>query len=60
LYYVREEMLRGVEYRIQGMKREEALLYAIASNGDFFGTGMMKFSKKMLYKNFLKIIGIPQ
>jgi hypothetical protein len=34
-------------------------LYAIASNGDFFGTGMMKYNEKMLYKNFMKTIEIP-
>jgi hypothetical protein len=39
LYYVREEMLKGAGNRIEGEKWEEALLYAIASNGDFFGTG---------------------
>jgi hypothetical protein len=31
----------------------------MASNGDYFGTGMMKFNEKKLYKNFLKVIEIP-
>jgi hypothetical protein len=53
-------MLRGAGIGIEGMKWEEALLYAMASNGDFFGTEMMKFNEKMLYKNFLKIIEILQ
>jgi hypothetical protein len=56
LYYVRSEMLKGAVNRIEGEKWEEALIYAIASNGDFFGTGMMKFYEKMLYKNFMKTI----
>jgi hypothetical protein len=31
----------------------------MASNGDYFGTGMMKFNEKRLYRNFLKVIEIP-
>jgi hypothetical protein len=50
LYYVREEMLKKAGNRIEGENWEEALLYAIASNGDFFGTGMMNLSEKQLYK----------
>jgi hypothetical protein len=32
----------------------------MASNGDYFGTGMMKYNEKQLYKKFLKVIEIPQ
>jgi hypothetical protein len=59
LYYVREEMLRGAGNRLEGEKWEETLLYAIASNGDFFGTGIMGLSEKKLYKKFFKTIEIP-
>jgi hypothetical protein len=59
LFYIRSEILGGVGNRIEREKWEEALLYAIASNGDFFGTGMMKYNEKMLYKNFIKTIEIP-
>jgi hypothetical protein len=59
LYYVRSEMLKGAGNTIEGESWEEALIYAIASNGDFFGTGMMKFNEKMLYKKFIKSIEIP-
>jgi hypothetical protein len=45
--------------RMEGEKWEEALLYAIASNGDLFGTGMTTYNEKMLYKKFLKVVEIP-
>jgi hypothetical protein len=51
-------MMRNAGRPIEGIEWEEALLYAMASNGDFFGTGMMKFNEKMLYKNFFKVIEI--
>jgi hypothetical protein len=38
---------------------EEMLLYSMAANCDMFGTGMMRFSEKQLYKKFLKVIEIP-
>jgi hypothetical protein len=59
LYMVRSKMLRNAGYQISGVEWEETLLYAMASNGDYFGTGMMKFNEKMLYKNFLNVIEIP-
>jgi hypothetical protein len=51
-------MLSKAGYRLEGEEWEEILLYAIASNGDFFGTGMMGFSEKQLYKKFFKVIEI--
>jgi hypothetical protein len=52
-------MLRSTEYQIGGIEWEETLLYEMANNGDYFGTGMMKFNEKKQYKNFLKVIEIP-
>jgi hypothetical protein len=39
---------------------EEALLYAMASNGDYFGTGMMKFNEKQFYRKLLNVIKIKE
>jgi hypothetical protein len=44
---------------LEGESWEEALLYAIASNGDLFGTGMTKYNEKMLYKRYMKVIEMP-
>jgi hypothetical protein len=57
-YFVREQLLKKAGYRIEGVEWEETLLYAIASNGDFFGTGMMALSEKQLYRKFCKVIEI--
>jgi hypothetical protein len=59
LFYVRSEMLKGAGKCIKGVNWEEDLIYIIARNGDFFGTGMMKFNEKMLYKKFIKSVEIP-
>jgi hypothetical protein len=59
IYMVRSRMLRCAGERINGVEWEETLLYEMASNGDYFGTGMMKFNEKMLYKNFFKVIEVP-
>jgi hypothetical protein len=45
--------------RMEGEKWEEALLYAIASNGDLFGTGMTTYNEKALYKKFRKVVELP-
>jgi hypothetical protein len=52
-------MMRKAGHRIEGVEWEETLLYAMASNDDFFGTRMNAFNEKMLYKNFLKVVEIP-
>jgi hypothetical protein len=54
LSFVREMILRNAGNQIGGIDWEEALLYSIASNGDFFGKGMMKYNKAQLYKRFLR------
>jgi hypothetical protein len=59
LYFVRETILKRAGNQIGGIEWEEALLYSMGSNGDYFGTGMMKYSEAQLYKNFLKVIEIP-
>jgi hypothetical protein len=59
LYMVRNKIIRSAGRQIDGLEWEETLLYAMASNGDYFGTGMMKFNEKILYKNFLKVLDIP-
>jgi hypothetical protein len=58
LSFVRNEMLRSAGNQIGGLDWREALLYPMASNGDYFGTGMMKYNEKQLYKKFMKVIEI--
>jgi hypothetical protein len=59
LYQVRCTMLRSANYRIEGIEWEETLLYAMASNGHYFGTDMIEFNEKSLYKKFIKVIESP-
>jgi hypothetical protein len=53
-------MLRSIGYQIEELDWEEALLYAMASNGDYFDSGMTKFSEKLLDSKILKVIEISQ
>jgi hypothetical protein len=59
LSYVRKTILNQTGNQIEDRKWEETLIYAMASNGDFIGTAMMRFNEKQLYKKFLKVIDIP-
>jgi hypothetical protein len=45
LWFVREQMLSKAGLRLEGEQWEETLLYAIAINGDVFGTAMMGLSE---------------
>jgi hypothetical protein len=58
LCFVMNTILRSAGNQIKGLEWEEALLYSMASNEDYFGTGMMRYSEAQLYKKFLKIIEI--
>jgi hypothetical protein len=60
LSFVRSKVMSSAGNQIGGIEWEEALLYAMASNGDYFGTGMMTHNEKKLYKKFLHVIEIPQ
>jgi hypothetical protein len=59
LYFVRETIVRRAGEQITGIDWEEALLYSMASNGDYFGTGMMRYNETQLYKKCLKVIELP-
>jgi hypothetical protein len=48
LYFVRETILRRAGNQIGGIDWEEALLYSMASNGNYFGTGMMRYTEGQL------------
>jgi hypothetical protein len=60
LSYVRNPIISQAGNQIEGRDWEEALIYAMARNGDFFGTAMMKFNEKQIYKKFFKVVDILQ
>jgi hypothetical protein len=53
-FYVRHLMMTRTGDRLEGVNWEDALLYTIAINGDFFGTGMMALSEKQCTESFVK------
>jgi hypothetical protein len=59
LSYVKNRVISQADNQIGGRDWEEALIYAMASNGDYFGTGMMRYNERQIYKKFLKVVNIP-
>jgi hypothetical protein len=59
LSYVRNKVISQAGNQIENRDWEEALIYVMASNGDFFGTAMMRYNEKQIYKKFLKVVDIP-
>jgi hypothetical protein len=56
LSYLRKSMIIHLSHRFEGREWEEMLLYSMASNSDLFGTGMIRFNEKQLYKKVIKMI----
>jgi hypothetical protein len=56
---VREQIFNRLGRHFEGREWEETLLYSMAANCNVFGTGIIRFSEKQLYKKFLDVIEIP-
>jgi hypothetical protein len=50
LFMVRKHIILHLGYRFEDIEWEETLLYVMASNNGLFGTGLMRFNEKQLYK----------
>jgi hypothetical protein len=59
LYELREKLIRNLGYRFESREWEETLLNVMVSNSDLFGTAMMRYHEKQLYKKFLDEVEIP-
>jgi hypothetical protein len=55
---LKHDIQRGLGYRFEEVDFKEKLIYSIVSNSDLFGSSMMRYKEKQLFKKCLDVIEI--